>query len=61
MIGKYFRPQISSGFRSYLLNVFASAFKPSAFGIEAKVIGRVEAAPFKEVVLTGPHGTFIYS
>ncbi len=33
----------------------------SSFGIEAKVIGRVEAAPFKEVVLTGPHGTFIYS
>jgi phosphoribosylformylglycinamidine cyclo-ligase len=31
-----------------------------SFGIEAKVIGRVEAAPTKEVVLTSPHGTFIY-
>ncbi|MCB0769905.1 MAG: phosphoribosylformylglycinamidine cyclo-ligase [Flavobacteriales bacterium] len=31
-----------------------------AFGIHAKVIGRVEAAPHKEVVLTGPHGTFSY-
>jgi len=32
----------------------------NAFGIEAKVIGRVEAAPAKEVVLTGPHGTYTY-
>lgn len=31
-----------------------------SFGIEAKVIGRVEAAPAKEVILTSPHGTFIY-
>lgn len=31
------------------------------FGIEARVIGRVEMAPSKEVVLTGPHGTFTYS
>jgi phosphoribosylformylglycinamidine cyclo-ligase len=30
------------------------------FGIEARVIGRVEAAPVKEVVLTSPHGHFIY-
>jgi phosphoribosylformylglycinamidine cyclo-ligase len=40
----------------------------NSFGIEAKVIGRVEAqpagqvgAPSKEVVLSGPHGTFIYN
>jgi phosphoribosylformylglycinamidine cyclo-ligase len=32
-----------------------------AFGIAAKVIGRVEAAPTKEVVLTSPHGTFTYN
>ena len=32
----------------------------TSFGIEAKVIGRVEAAPMKEVVLTSPHGTFTY-
>lgn len=32
-----------------------------SFGIEAKVIGRVEAAPTKEVVLTGPYGTFTYN
>jgi phosphoribosylformylglycinamidine cyclo-ligase len=31
-----------------------------SFGIEAKVIGRVEAAPTKEVILTSPHGSFIY-
>jgi phosphoribosylformylglycinamidine cyclo-ligase len=38
-----------------------------SFGIEAKVIGRVEAlptgqasAPTKEVVLTSPHGTYTY-
>ncbi|HNU55602.1 MAG TPA: AIR synthase-related protein [Flavobacteriales bacterium] len=31
------------------------------FGIEARVIGRVETAPSKEIVLTGPHGTFTYS
>jgi phosphoribosylformylglycinamidine cyclo-ligase len=29
-----------------------------SFGIDAKVIGRVEAAPEKEVVFTSPHGTF---
>jgi phosphoribosylformylglycinamidine cyclo-ligase len=33
----------------------------TAFGIEAKVIGRVEKALAKEVVLTGPHGTFTYN
>jgi len=32
----------------------------TAFGIDAKVIGRVEAAPAKEVVLTSPHGIFSY-
>jgi phosphoribosylformylglycinamidine cyclo-ligase len=32
-----------------------------AFRIEAQVIGRVEAAPAKEVVVSGPHGTFHYS
>jgi phosphoribosylformylglycinamidine cyclo-ligase len=32
-----------------------------AFRIEAQVIGRVEAAPAKEVVVNGPHGTFHYS
>ncbi|MDX9751669.1 MAG: AIR synthase-related protein [Flavobacteriales bacterium] len=31
-----------------------------SFGIDAKVIGRVEDAPAKEVVLTGEHGTFTY-
>lgn len=31
-----------------------------SFGIDAKVIGRVETAPTKEVVLTSPHGTFTY-
>jgi phosphoribosylformylglycinamidine cyclo-ligase len=31
-----------------------------SFGVDAKVIGRVEAAPEKEVVLTSPHGTFTY-
>jgi phosphoribosylformylglycinamidine cyclo-ligase len=31
------------------------------FGIEAKVIGRVEAAAAKEVVLTVPSGTFTYT
>jgi len=31
-----------------------------SFGIEAKIIGRVEAAPTKEVVLASPHGTFTY-
>ncbi|MBX2973961.1 MAG: phosphoribosylformylglycinamidine cyclo-ligase [Flavobacteriales bacterium] len=31
-----------------------------SFGIEARVIGRVETAPTKEVVLTSPYGTFIY-
>ncbi len=33
----------------------------TSFGIAAKVIGRVEAAPSKEVVLTSPHGTFTYN
>ncbi|MBK7944475.1 MAG: phosphoribosylformylglycinamidine cyclo-ligase [Flavobacteriales bacterium] len=32
-----------------------------SFGIAAKVIGRVEASPAKEVVLTSPNGTFIYN
>jgi phosphoribosylformylglycinamidine cyclo-ligase len=32
----------------------------TAFGIDAKVIGRVEEAATKEVVLTSEHGTFIY-
>jgi phosphoribosylformylglycinamidine cyclo-ligase len=32
----------------------------ASFGIPAQVIGRVEAAPSKEVVLTSPHGTFTY-
>jgi phosphoribosylformylglycinamidine cyclo-ligase len=31
-----------------------------SFGIAAQVIGRVEEARAKEVVLTGPHGTFTY-
>ncbi len=31
-----------------------------SFGVDAKVIGRVETAPTKEVVLTSPHGTFTY-
>jgi len=31
-----------------------------SFGIAAKVIGRVESAPAKEVVLTSAHGTFTY-
>ncbi len=33
----------------------------ASFGIEARVIGRVEAATSKQVVITGPHGTFTYS
>ena len=32
-----------------------------SFGIDAKIIGRVEAAPAKEVVLTSPHGFFTYN
>ena len=32
-----------------------------SYGIDAKVIGRVEAAPVKEVLLTSPQGTFRYS
>lgn len=32
-----------------------------SFDIQAKVIGRVEAAPSKEVVLTSPYGTFTYN
>ncbi len=32
-----------------------------SFGIDAKVIGRVETAPIKEVVLTSPNGTFTYT
>jgi phosphoribosylformylglycinamidine cyclo-ligase len=31
-----------------------------SFGIDAQVIGRVESAPAKEVMLTSEHGTFIY-
>lgn len=31
-----------------------------SFGIPAKVIGRVEEAPAKELILTSEHGTFIY-
>jgi phosphoribosylformylglycinamidine cyclo-ligase len=31
-----------------------------SFGIHAKVIGHVETAPLKEVVLSSPHGTFTY-
>lgn len=31
-----------------------------SFGIDAKVVGRVEKAPAKEVVLTSPNGTFTY-
>jgi phosphoribosylformylglycinamidine cyclo-ligase len=31
-----------------------------SFGVHAQVIGRVETAPAKEVVITGPHGTFSY-
>ena len=31
-----------------------------AFGIPARVVGRVEAAPAKEVVLSGPNGTHTY-
>ena len=33
----------------------------ASFGIEARVIGRVEAATGKQVVITGSHGTFTYS
>ncbi|MBP7408196.1 MAG: phosphoribosylformylglycinamidine cyclo-ligase [Flavobacteriales bacterium] len=33
----------------------------NSFGIDARIIGRVEAAPVKEVVLTSPHGTFTYN
>ena len=33
----------------------------ASFGIEARVIGRVEAAPQKEVLITGPNGTFGYT
>lgn len=32
-----------------------------SFGIAAKVIGRVEPAPAKEVVLRSEHGTYMYS
>lgn len=31
-----------------------------SFGIDARVVGRVEKAPSKEVVLTSPNGTFTY-
>ena len=31
-----------------------------SFGIDARVVGRVEKAPAKEVVLTSPNGTFTY-
>ncbi len=33
----------------------------TSFGIEARVIGRVGAAPAKEVLLSSEHGTFRYS
>ena len=33
----------------------------SAFGIESRVVGRVEAAPIKEVVVKAEQGKFIYS
>ena len=33
----------------------------ASFGIEAKVIGRVEVAPAKEVVLSSPYGIFTYN
>ncbi len=33
----------------------------ASFGIEAHVIGKVEAGTGREVVITGPHGTFTYS
>jgi phosphoribosylformylglycinamidine cyclo-ligase len=32
----------------------------TSFGIEARIIGRVEAAPAEEVILTSEHGTFRY-
>lgn len=32
-----------------------------SFGVDAKIIGRVEAAPAKEVILTGPNGTYTYN
>lgn len=32
-----------------------------SFNVEAKIIGRVEAAPNNEVLIAGPHGTFSYS
>jgi phosphoribosylformylglycinamidine cyclo-ligase len=31
-----------------------------SFGVDAKVIGRVEAADHRQVTLTTPHGTFVY-
>lgn len=31
-----------------------------SFGIDARVIGRVENAPVKELLLSGAHGSFIY-
>jgi phosphoribosylformylglycinamidine cyclo-ligase len=33
----------------------------TSFGIEAQVVGRVESAPAKEVVLTSEYGTFHYA
>ena len=33
----------------------------TSFGIEAQVVGRVESAPAKEVVLTSEHGSFMYA
>lgn len=33
----------------------------ASFGIEGRVVGRVEAAAGKEVVIAGPHGTFNYT
>ncbi len=32
-----------------------------SFGIDAQVIGRVEAAPTKEVLIKGAHGEFLYT
>ena len=33
----------------------------TSFGIEGRIVGRVESAPFKEVVLKSEHGHFTYS
>ncbi|MND07312.1 phosphoribosylaminoimidazole synthetase [compost metagenome] len=31
------------------------------FGVEAKIVGRVESSDKKQVTLTGERGTFVYS